>query len=165
MAVWERLSEFPDYSVSTEGNIRNDATGRILKHGYNKKDVAYVGLYKDGAQLTRGVAKLVAQTFVPMPKGSEEWDLPTPIHRNGDSKDCSAANLMWRPRWFAYEYAMQMKNGVRNVAPIRDVNTGEVFSDVMDIITTYGVLFRDIMASVHEGYPVMPIRKRFEWLD
>ena len=39
MEEWRKVEEFPNYSVSNLGNVRNDETGRILKpwvnsHGY-----------------------------------------------------------------------------------------------------------------------------------
>ena len=37
---WQTIEEFPDYSVSNTGKIRNNKTGRILKpyilNGYKK---------------------------------------------------------------------------------------------------------------------------------
>jgi hypothetical protein len=108
MEVWRQIYEFPGYSVSNMGRVRNDETGRIMALSRNQYGIVNVGLVLGRKQYKRSVALLVADAFLPT------WEsevFTSPIHLNGDRSDCRAENLMWRPRWFAAKYHRQFKTG------------------------------------------------------
>jgi hypothetical protein len=109
MEVWRTIYEFPRYSISNEGRVRNDDTGRLMRLSHNQYNILYVGLVSGRRQYKRSVAVLVAEAFLPDYERTEPFD--TPIHLNGDKADCRAHNLMWRPFWFAVKYHRQFQRG------------------------------------------------------
>ena len=58
---------FPNYQVSTFGNVKNITTGRILKHGNGTGGYLMVRLSNDGDVLTKRIHKLVADAFLENP--------------------------------------------------------------------------------------------------
>lgn len=160
METWLDIFEFPGYSVSSFGRVRNDFTGRVLTMLRNQHGVAHVGLSKGGVQYKRGVARLVAERYL---QHNTMDDFDTPIHLDGDRTNNEASNLAWRPKWFADTYARQWNvRGARVNRPIRDKDSGERYADSMDAARTHGLLERDILESVSTGVKVFPTLQRFE---
>src|SRR4051812_7938650 len=60
---WKRIKEFPDYSISTEGRVRNDRTSRIMALTMNQLGIVQVGFTKNHRYFKRAVAPLVAHAF------------------------------------------------------------------------------------------------------
>lgn len=137
---------FPDYSVDNLGNIRRDATDRVLEYKVNQYGVIYVGLMRDGGQRQRAVARIVAQAFVP--RSSAVMD--TPINLNGDRRDNRAENLTWRPYWYARFYNRQFKDPYPNpiLVPISDLESGEEFRNSFQCAIANGLLERDVVLSI-----------------
>jgi hypothetical protein len=161
MEDWEPIRGFPGYSVSTLGQVRRDVSGRILSIKVNQYGVPYVGLMRDWDQHQRSLAKLVARAFIP----NESDIFDTPINLDGNRFDCGVDNLMWRPRWFAIKYNQQFTyNRYQEPieAPVRAVETGEVFRDSFHASCRYGVLERDLVVSVRTGKLTWPNYMTFE---
>ena len=146
MENWAPIREFPGYSVSTLGRVRRDSTGRILVLKVNQYGVVYVGLMGAYEQRQRGVALLVASTFIPRPRGPFD----TPINLNGDRWDNRVENLTWRPRVFAVRYNQQFKDpyDFPITSPVRDLETGEEYSNSFDCAVQNGLLERDVVLSI-----------------
>lgn len=160
METWLEIFEFPGYSVSNWGRVRNNFTGRVLTLLRNQHGVTHVGMNKGGLQHKRGVAKLVAERFL---RHTTLDDFDTPIHLDGDRTNNEASNLDWRPKWFADTYARQWnRRGARITQPIRDKDSGERYADSMDAAKTHGLLERDILESILTGVKVFPTLQRFE---
>ena len=49
---WKVIDGYPNYSVSTYGNVRNEDTGKLLKGCLNGDGYYIVGSYKDGKSMT-----------------------------------------------------------------------------------------------------------------
>lgn len=65
---WAKVEGYDfDYEVSTEGNVRNTTTGKILKQ-LNKDGNLHVHLSKNGNGISCAVHKLVALAFIPNPE-------------------------------------------------------------------------------------------------
>jgi hypothetical protein len=159
MERWLEIYEFPGYSISDHGRVRNDYTGRILAMLRNKAKVIHVGMSKGGTQYKRSLAKLVAERFV------AKNTLPhftTPIHLDGDPENNHYTNLAWRPRHFADAYHRQYNHWPLIGRPIRDVDTGERFHDSWGACMKYGLLDREVFRSVVHGSSVHPTYQRFE---
>ena len=66
MEQYKIIKDFPNYSVSNFGNVKNNKTGRVLKlkisNGYYQ-----ISLYNNGNQYTKNIHKLVAEYFIPNP--------------------------------------------------------------------------------------------------
>jgi hypothetical protein len=162
--VWSPIPEFPGYSVSDLGRVRNDEyNGRILSYLHTPGGNVHVAMVKKGVQHNRGLAKLVAQQFLKQP--NPNWDNPTPIYLNGNKDDCSAENLMWRPRWFAMKYTRQFNQQYEKVGRIRDLETDNIVRDIWtQLIMVHGLLFSDIIQAIEDRTYVFPTFQRFEWV-
>lgn len=85
---WKKISEKPNYSVSSNGDIRNDKTGLILKQNLGTSGYMQVMLGRKTTPLY--VHRIVAKTFIKNPKNFPQVD-----HINGDKTDNRVENLRW----------------------------------------------------------------------
>ena len=86
--VWKKITEKPNYSVSENGDIRNDKTGRILKLYLGTSGYLQVMLGRKTVPLY--VHRLVAKAFILNPN-----DYPQVDHINGEKTDNRVENLRW----------------------------------------------------------------------
>lgn len=157
---WVPLDSFPGYSVNPLGQVRKDSSGRILQPRINQYGVPYVGLMRDWRQCIRSLPRLIAMTYLQPP--SEIFD--TPINLDGDRTNCEVDNLMWRPRWYAIYYVNQFKERYEHPidAPVRAVETEEVFPNSLAAACRYGLLEREVVLSVLNKTPTWPTYQMFE---
>lgn len=87
---WKKVPAAPRYSVSNCGRVRNDETGRMLKHLDTACGLFRVFLYSGTTRRHVLVHRLVAELFVPNPDGLTEVR-----YINGDKTDLKAGNLEW----------------------------------------------------------------------
>lgn len=140
---------FPDYFISDDGDVTNIETGRKLKHNYNWAGIAVVYLYKDEVKYCRSVAVLVAKHFVLNPLRRAD----TVIHLDGDRRNVRAENLAWRSRPFAIMYHHQFERPYPNRinAPLRIVETQEIFDSSFDLAKAYGLLESGVVLAAMNG--------------
>lgn len=158
---WHELEEFPDYAVSEQGDIANIKTGMPRKLSINGQGIVKITLYNEQKQLvTRSVARMVAEAFVPRPD-LDAFD--TPIHMDGELTNCRADNLVWRPRWFAIKYHKQFRNAEFHAArgAFIDLDTEEVYDSIKDICVRNGVFWQDVIKCVTEETFVFPTWQKF----
>jgi hypothetical protein len=159
---WAPIKEFPRYSVSDSGLIRNDETERILRQSTTYDGRKKVGLMGGGVQATRIVSRLVMVPFVP---NVDPLRSNTPIHLDGDLGNCAAYNLAWRPRWFAKVHTRQFRLGRPVTGPIVNLDTGETYSGVWELVKKYGLLRVDVIHGLGRDQPIYPLMQRFDWLE
>lgn len=159
---YKPIPDFPGYSVSRYGNIRNDDTGRVLVLTRNQHGIIQVGLMRHGIQYKRSVAVLVAHAFLD-PPALEAFD--TPIHLDGDKSNCNYGNLMWRPRWFAVKYHRQFD--LDPVIPHRviELTSKMKFRTSRRAATLFGILEEEILDSARHRTFVWPTYQQFRILD
>lgn len=89
MAEYRKVDGFP-YSVTSDGVVRNDRTGHILKPATSNSGYRCVKLWDGGKGKNSFVHRLVALAFVPNPNHKPEVN-----HIDGDKTNNSANNLEW----------------------------------------------------------------------
>lgn len=163
MEAWFSLQDFPGYSVSSLGRVRNDKFDRVLKVLTNRNGVAMVGMLRNGRQTKASLGRLVAKAFVEVPRYRPPFD--SVIHLDGDNLNNHPINLRWRPFWFANVHSRQFKTLWNDTPPLRDCNTGEQYTDAWDVVVRNGLLMRDVIICAFDQTPVFPTFQRFEWID
>lgn len=158
---WKPIEEFPGYSVSDTGMVRNDSTDRIMALSPNQHGIMQVGLMRNLVQYKRGVALLVAKAFL-----EPHSVFNTPINLDGDRANNHIYNLAWRPRWFAIMYHRQFFNDKRGFAePIVETRTGELFESSWEAAIKYGLLDREILIATLNRTYVWPTFQEFRLVD
>lgn len=125
------------YSVSENGNIRNDKTGSFLGqwvlYGY-----MYVKLCNNYRTETVRVHKLVAEAFCERPEGKDEIN-----HINGDKADNRSENLEWVTRSenivHAYENGLIRKTSNGFVKRVVCLEDGKIFNGAGAASRYYGI--------------------------
>ncbi len=166
MEVWKVLDEFPNYSISSEGRVRNDYYRRLLKISVTRDGTPKVNLSNTiGRYDTRAVRTLVAHMFVP----NETETFNTPINLDGNKLNNFADNLAWRPRWFAVKYGMQFQDPniqvYHNSSPVVHVESNTTYPSVYAAGTDRGFLFLQIMQAAFNHATVFPYWEHFVFLD
>lgn len=160
---WRSIAEFPNYSVSDTGLVRNDETDRVMAKLINQHGIVHVSLQKDRVQYKRSLAVLVAEAFL-APPGKDFEGFDTPINLDGDRYNNHVHNLMWRPRHFATKYFRQFHQYHPGIGrPIEVIETGERFESSWHAAITLGVLDREVTFSIlSTSYYVWPLFTRFQ---
>lgn len=160
MERWLPIDEFPGYSVSDQGRVRNDDTQRIMALVTNRGGVLMVGLFRAGVQYKRAVGKLVADRFLPH-NTLETFDTPT--HLNGDRLDCSVKNLVWRPRWYANKYHQQFETYRQPYVSVKIVDeaTGYIYENSWEAAIANGLREYEVAKSAIELTTAWPTYQNF----
>lgn len=87
---WHKIKDYENYEVSTEGQVFNTKTCRMLKPGYTC-NYATVTLYKNGKAKNYYIHQLVAEAFLK----KKHKSLKRVIHINGIKTDNRLENLRW----------------------------------------------------------------------
>lgn len=165
--IWRPIEDFPMYEISNYGEVANVETDLIIRPSTTLQGGLKIGLVKDGVQYTRSVKVLVARAFV----DGEDDIFDTPMLLNGDQLDCKADNIVWRPRWFAWNYARQMEKqkAVYSLGPLIEINEEGIvmnaYHNTIEASMKHGLLFSDVWDSLHTAKPVFPTRQIFRFAD
>ena len=86
--IYVPIKDFETYSVSNLGNIKNNKTGKLLKHKTSGYGYYSVVLYANGKSKTKVIHRLVAEAFLTNDEGK-----PCVDHINNDKSDNKVTNL------------------------------------------------------------------------
>jgi hypothetical protein len=95
MEDWRPITDFPDYEVSNQGNVRSKYSGnwKVLtqyKDNHIGGNYCLVMIYNKTKRKTIRVHRLVAQAFVPNPENKPEID-----HIDRNRQNNNVENLRW----------------------------------------------------------------------
>ena len=93
MEEWKQIQDYPNYSVSSFGNVRSDKTGNILKPNVGSFCYLRVCLYNDVGKKTIAIHRLVGGAFIENPDNYKELD-----HVDNDKNNNRVDNLRWTTR-------------------------------------------------------------------
>lgn len=87
---WKKIEEFPAYSISENGDIRNDKTGKPKKTHHDKYGYVCCRLWDNYRNRELKVHRLIAKAFIENPENK-----PYINHINGIKDDNRIENLEW----------------------------------------------------------------------
>lgn len=145
--IWMPIHDFPKYLINPEGLIKNKQRNTLVKTRQNVQGVVMVNLMREDGRHTRSLALLVAQTYLAPPKNEAYNSL---IFLDGDRSNCSALNLMWRPRWYAVRYHKMFERDPIDVSVQID-DTGEIFGTLREACVKYGLVEQYTYADMLNG--------------
>lgn len=160
--LWAEIPEFPNYQISSFGEIYNTRTNSIMRPSLNNHGHLRISLLdENGDRRSKTIASMVAELFVESP--DEMFDQV--IVLDGDFTNVRADNLAWRPTWFAWKYTRQFKRP----APVYytnlhvvDVVHGKEYDCVISAGVAQGLLFDDVWLSTYTSNKVYPTGSIFE---
>lgn len=156
---WREVREFPNYSVSNTGFIRNEDTDRIMIPHANQRGIVNVSFNRMGVQYKRSVSVLVASAFL---TAARSLAFDTPINRDGDRFNNHVTNLLWRPRWYATEYFRQFRIEHESIPrPVQEFKSEEVFDNSWEAALEFGLLDMEIVKSISNRTYAWPTYQRF----
>ncbi|HBN1734919.1 HNH endonuclease signature motif containing protein [Escherichia coli] len=96
MTLWKQ-TQYVNYEVSSNGEVRNTKTGNYLTQSYSKSNGYYkvtLTVYEDGKSKSYPIEthRLVAETFLSKPQTNKRLVVD---NINSDKRDNNISNLQW----------------------------------------------------------------------
>ena len=90
LEIWRQIKDYPRYSVSNLGRVKNNDTDKVLKGYADYKGYQRVCIHCRGERIRKDlkVHRLVAEAFVPNPDNK-----PQVNHIDGNKQNNAASNL------------------------------------------------------------------------
>ena len=144
MEIFRQIKQYPMYSVSTEGRVRKDTVGKIMKPSKKPNGYMQLNLFTgDGRRKKEYVHRLVAITFIPNVKGEPEVN-----HIDGVRDNNRVENL----EWVSHQENVE-KGTVRKKIRVY-TKTGELvgcFVSIKDACETFGLIESNVSSCLHGG--------------
>lgn len=88
--AWKKIDGFENYSISDDGQVRNDTSMKVLKPSLNNKGYPMVNLWKNNKGYWKLIHRLIALAFIPNPEGKPQIN-----HIDGNPQNNIIDNLEW----------------------------------------------------------------------
>lgn len=88
---WKQAYGFEKYEVSTSGRVRNKKTKRVLRESYSSSGRPRLKLRKGTQYVNKGVATLVAETFIEEPRRGR-----VVVHKDKNINNNYLSNLTYK---------------------------------------------------------------------
>lgn len=92
MEEWREIINFPNYSVSNLGNVKNNKTNKVMKINV-KGGYCHISLKNETSKKTFKVHRLVASAFIPNPENKSDVN-----HEDKNKLNNNVSNLTWMTR-------------------------------------------------------------------
>ena len=152
--MWKTVEDYPAYEVSTNGDIRNKKTGRILSSCGGEGNYQMVCLsITDNKNKTPYVHRIVAKAFIPNPDNLTEVN-----HKDEDKSNNSVDNLEWCTRQYNLTYGTRIERisnkKRKRVEYIIELRTGFTFRSVNQAALFFETSKYKISYSIDHGKEV-----------
>lgn len=124
--IWKVIKDYPMYSVSNLGSIKNNKTGRILKQLNDNRGYLQVRLYNNGKAKTYKVHKIVFETF----KGKITNKMVI-NHKDGNKYNNSLKNLECVTQQYNVLHAINKGNFY--LRPVYCHETGKEYTSLAEV--------------------------------
>ena len=124
--TWKAIKGFPNYEVSTYGNVRNIKTKKMLKPfvRYKQKPYLTVELFNNGKGHKLYVHVLVAKAFLPDTNKNPDGTIMVGHHQVNHRDENKQNNNVLNLEWTDYKYNLAYSNMLKKV---QCIETGVVY--------------------------------------
>lgn len=159
MESWKTIDGFYRYVINPDGVVKARDTGLVMKARQNKQSFVMITLLdEEGKKRTRSVALLVAKAYLAKPPNEAYNSI---IHLDNDRTNCSANNLMWRPRWYALLYRRMFNEHPSNTSVLIQ-ETGEIFGTLREACVKYGLYDKHTYIDMYNNDPCFHYNYKFK---
>lgn len=133
--TWKQIKGFPDYEVSTFGNIKNVKTGKMLKLIVRNKNKGYlaVKLFNNGKSKYLYVHVLVAKTFLPDTERNPDGTLMNGHHQINHRDENKRNNNLLNLEWCDSRYNLTYSDTFRKLQKkIQCIETGVAYESTYE---------------------------------
>ena len=117
--TWKAIKGFPNYEVSTYGNVRNIKTNKILKPFLrNNSGYLAVHLFNNGKYQTLFVHVLVAKAFLPDTNKNPDGTIMVGHHQVNHRDECKTNNNLLNLEWCDNKYNNYYSGTFKKAQPL-----------------------------------------------
>ena len=135
-------SDFPNYTISEDGEIRN-SKGKIIKGEISNTGYRRVSLSNNDVKHKKmSVHRLVAETYIPNPHNYPEVN-----HKNENKLDNNVNNLEWCSTLDNLNHSRVIeKASVAKFRKVKCVTTGKIYNSIKEASDELGLYHSNIVA-------------------
>ena len=164
MNMWKEIKDFPNYSVSDSGEVKNNKTRKILKKALNQDGYEIVQLWNNGKGTMKRIHRLVLEAFKPIENANYEVN-----HLDRDRTNNNLNNLEWCSTQQNIEYRDKEDNPKRRTTQKVKVEyldgTIEIYDSVAKCAKHFGIAGNSVRDYIKDELtPHRKIQAKFTYI-
>ena len=132
---WSPIDDFPNYEVSTDGDVKNIKTGNILKLSSDGGSYLKIDLFNDSGRKTINIHKLVSKAFLKdtgiNPDGTPMVGKHVINHKDHNRANNNVNNLEWCDVRYNVEYSVNK--------PVICLETNKIYKSTVEAERVLGL--------------------------